>query len=57
MKNSGIKVKKKNSEYRVFRKEWHELVTGVHQILFHKWIIVYKKVGIQWTIQWTNSIN
>ena len=57
MKNSGIKVKKKNSEYRVFRKEWHELITGVHQILFHKWIIVYKKVGIQWTIQWTNSIN
>ena len=41
--------KKKNSEYRVLRKEWHELITGVHQILFHKWIIVYKKVGIQWT--------
>lgn len=43
------KSKKKNSEYRAFRKERHELITGVHQILFHTWITVYKKVGIQWT--------
>ena len=26
----------------------HELITGGHRFLFQKWIIIYKKLAIEW---------
>ena len=42
-------IKRKSWEYSIFRKEWHELITGGHQFLFQKWMIFYKKAAIEWT--------
>ena len=50
LKNYGVKWKKKNFwEHSILRKQWHELITGGQQILFQKRIILYKKVGIEWS--------
>ena len=48
MVSSG-KKKKNIWEYSIPRKQWHKLITGGQQILFQKRIILYKKVGIEWS--------
>ena len=42
-------VKKNVWEHSILRKQWHELITEGQQILFQKRIILYKKVGIEWS--------